>query len=151
MLQALALIAHIQGAWRPGLHATAALAAMERGEPELAIRSVRATQSAAARYGDCPTCSALLNPVGGQAFALIGDRDGAHALAEVAAQLAASFRSSAWSATAESAAASAALADGDLTAARQRFGSAASLYEKAGHSFWAGRASTQLKAVSAAN
>ena len=119
------------------LHATAALAAMERGEPELVIRSVRATQSAAARYGDCPTCSALLNPVGAQAFALVGDREGAHALAEVAAQLAASFASSAWSAMAESAAASAAIADGDLPAARQRFGSAVALYEKAGHTFWA--------------
>ena len=133
------------------LHATAALAAMERGEPELVIRSVRATQSAAARYGDCPTCSALLNPVGAQAFALIGDREGAHALAEVAAQLAGSFGSSAWSAMAESAAASAAVADGDLRSARTRFGSAAALYEKAGHAFWAARASAQLSAVSAAN
>jgi DNA-binding SARP family transcriptional activator len=132
------------------LHATAALAAMERGEPELVIRSVRATQSAAARYGDCQTCSALLNPVGAQAFALNGDRDGAHALAEVAAQHAASFGSSAWSAMAESAAASAAFADGDLPTARQRFGAAAALYEKAGHTFWASRASAQLDAVSAA-
>ena len=32
---------------------------------------MRATESAAARYGDCPTCSALLNPVGAQAFALL--------------------------------------------------------------------------------
>ena len=132
------------------LHATAALAAMERGEPELVIRAVRAAQSAAARYGDCPTCSALLNPVGAQAFALVGDGEGAHALAEVAAQLAASFASSAWSAMAESAAASAAIADGDLTAARQRFGSAVALYEKAGHAFWAERASAQLSAMSAA-
>ena len=99
------------------LHATAALAAMERGEPELVIRSVRAAQSAAARYGDCPTCGALVNPVGAQAFALLGDRDGAQALAAVAAELAASFDSSAWSAMAESAAASAAFADGDLPTA----------------------------------
>jgi len=124
---------------------------MERGEPELVIRSVRATQSAAARYGDCPACGALLNPVGAQAFALVGDGEGAHALAEVASQLAASFASSAWSAMAESAAASAAIADGDLTAARHRFGSAIALYEKAGHTFWAERASAQLSAMSAAN
>jgi hypothetical protein len=132
------------------LHATAAFAAMERGEPERAVRSVRATQSAAARYGDCPTCSALLNPIAAQAFALVGDREGAHALAEAATQLAASFESSAWSAMAESAAASAAVADGDLRMARQRFNSAAILYEKAGQSFWASRASAQLSAVGAA-
>jgi hypothetical protein len=51
---------------------------------------------------------------------------------------------------AQSAAASAAVADGDLVTARQRFQSAADLYERAGHSFWADRASTQVKALSAA-
>jgi tetratricopeptide (TPR) repeat protein len=132
------------------LHATAAFAAMERGEPDGAIRAVRAAQSAAARYGDCPTCSALLNPVGAQAFALVGDRVGAHALAESAARFAAPFQSSAWSAMAESAAGSAAVADGEQVTARQRFRSAAELYEKAGHSFWADRASTQVKMLSAA-
>lgn len=131
------------------LHATAALAAMQRGEPDGVIRAVRATQTAAARYGDCPTCGALLNPVGAQAFALVGDRAGAHALAEAAAQFAASFQSSAWSAMAQSAAASAAVADGDLVTARQRFLSAADLYERAGHSFWADQASTQVKVLSA--
>lgn len=50
-----------------------------------------------------------------------------------------------------SAGASAALADGDLTAARQRLHSAAWLYKSAGHSFWADRASAQQNAVSAAN
>jgi DNA-binding SARP family transcriptional activator len=131
------------------LHATAALAATERGEPELAIRSVRASQSAAARYGDCPTCSALLNPVGAHAFALVGDREGAHLLADAATQLAASFESSAWTAMAESATASAAVADGELPAARERFQSAAVLYDKAGHSFWASRARAQLSVVGA--
>jgi DNA-binding SARP family transcriptional activator len=135
---------------RARLHATAALAAMERGKPEDAIRAVRATQNAAARYGGCPTCSALLNPIGAQAFAMVGDREGAHALAVAATQLAGSFESSAWSAMAESAAASAAVADGDLLVARERFQSAFLLYEKAGHTFWATRALAQMNTVGAA-
>lgn len=133
------------------LHATSALAAMERGEPERAIRAVRSTQGAAARYGDCPTCSALLNPVGAQAYALAGDRAGAHALAQAAAQLAGSLASAGWSAMAESAAASAAVADGDLPAARQRFTAAVALYRKAGHSFWADRTSAQLSGLGSAS
>ncbi|WP_211359720.1 BTAD domain-containing putative transcriptional regulator [Actinocorallia herbida] len=131
------------------LHATAALAAMERGAPEDAIRAVRATQKAAARYGDCPTCSALLNPVGAQAFALVGDREGAHALALSAAQFAESFPSSAWSAMAEATSASAAVTDGDLDAARARFQAAAVLYEKADHPFWAARSLAQRDTVGA--
>lgn len=131
------------------LHATAALAARERGEPEGVIRAVRATQSTAARYGDCATCGALLNPIGAQVFAEVGDREAAHALASAAAQQAASFESSAWSAMAESAAASAAVADGDLRVARERFQSAAVLYEKAGQTFWATLAQAQMNAVGA--
>ncbi|MEV7802258.1 BTAD domain-containing putative transcriptional regulator [Microbispora sp. NPDC088329] len=129
------------------LHATAAFAALERDRPEEVLRAVRATQSAAARYGDCPTCSALLHPVGAQACALVGDREGAHAHAAAAAQFAGSFASSAWSAMAESAAASAAVADGDPYAARERFQSAAALYAEVGHSFWADRATAQANSV----
>lgn len=129
------------------LHATAALAAAERDEPELVIASVRATQAAAARYGDCPTCSALLNPVGARAFALVGDREGARSLAEAAALLAGSVQSAAWSAMAESAAGSVAMAHGDRSGARKRFQSAAAQYEKAGHRFWADRALTDVAAA----
>jgi hypothetical protein len=86
-------------------------------------------------------------PVGAQAFALAG----AHALAEAAVRFAASFQgSSAWSAMAQSAAHSAALADGDLVTARLRFRSAADLYARVGHSFWVDWASTQVKTVSPA-
>lgn len=131
------------------LHATAALAAWQRGEPEGVIRAVRATQSAAARYGDCPTCGALLNPIGAQVFAEVGDREAAHALAAAAAQQAGSFESSGWSAMAESAAASAALADGDPHVARERFQAAIGLYEKTGQAFWATRTRAQLAAVGA--
>lgn len=125
------------------LHATSALAAIERGDPESVIRSVRATQSAGARHGACPTCSAMLNPIGAEAFALIGDIAGAQGLANAAAQLAGSFKSSAWSAMAESAAASVAAAQGDLHAARQRLSSAAVLYDRAGHAYWTSRTLAQ--------
>ncbi|WP_066363288.1 BTAD domain-containing putative transcriptional regulator [Herbidospora mongoliensis] len=122
------------------LHATAALAAMERGNPDDVIRSVRATQNAAARHGDCATCSALLNPVGAQAFALVGDREGAYTLMKAATRLAGSFESSGWNAMAESAAGSVALADGDHAEADDHFHKAAGLYERAGHAFWAEKA-----------
>lgn len=74
----------------------------------------------------------------------MGDREGAHALAEAATQLAGSFESSAWSAMAASTVASAAAADGDLLAARERFQYAALLYEKVGHTFWATWTRAQL-------
>jgi tetratricopeptide (TPR) repeat protein len=130
------------------LHATAALGALEAGEPDSAVRSVRAAQSAAARYGDCPSCSALVNPVGAEALALAGDVAGARVFAQAATQAAASFDSSAWRAMAESAAGSVAAAAGDLTEARARFGTAAALYETAGQPFWVARSLRQAAAVS---
>jgi DNA-binding SARP family transcriptional activator len=135
-----------QHAWGR-LHATAAFAAVEAGDPERATRSVRAAQGTAARYGDCLTCGALLNPVGAQAFALVGDRAGAAECAAAAAQLASSFGSSAWNAMAESAAGSVALADGDRAGARERFQAAATLYEQADHTFWASRLLAQAASL----
>jgi len=81
--------------WRR-IHATAAFAALEQGEPEAAARSVRAAAAAAARYGDCPSCSALLNPIAAEAFAVIGSQTEARAYAEAAAVVAGTFESSAW-------------------------------------------------------
>jgi DNA-binding SARP family transcriptional activator len=125
------------------LHATAAFAAVEAGDPDRAVRSFRAAQSTAARYGDCMTCGALLNPVGAQAFAMVGDVAGADECTAAAEQLAASFPTSAWKAMAESAAGSAALARGDRREGVQRFQAAAKLYDIADHTFWAGRLWTE--------
>ncbi|MER7281144.1 hypothetical protein ABT369_42590 [Dactylosporangium sp. NPDC000244] len=125
------------------LHATAALAAMERGEPEAAVRSVRATRAAAARYGECQTCSALVNPVGAHAYEQLGAAEEARALAAAADQFAGSFPSAAWRGMADAAAAYAAAAAGDLAGAGGRFRSAADGYGRAGHAFWAGRAAAE--------
>jgi DNA-binding SARP family transcriptional activator len=121
------------------IHATAAFAAVTRGDPERAIRSVQAAAAAAAHYGDCPTCSALLNPVAAEAFALLADTDNARAYAEAAARVAEMFTSSAWRAMAESAAGSLSIAEGDQRAAIQHFEAAHDLYERAGQSYWAHR------------
>ena len=129
------------------IYATAAFAQMEEGNPEAAARSVRAAAAAAARYGDCPTCSALLNPIAAEAFGSLGDRNCARAYAEPAAQVAGFFDSSAWRAMAESAKASAAAADGEPSAAREHFEDAAGLYERAGHAYWAKRSRTQAAAI----
>ncbi len=102
------------------LYATAALMALERGDHRAAVRAVRSADAAAARYGDCPTCSALLHPV--------------------AAEVAASFQSSAWRAMSEAAHGWAARAAGDAEIATERFRSAATLFERGGQPYWAGRA-----------
>lgn len=129
------------------IHATAAFARVEQGDPEAAASSVRAAGAAAARYGDCPSCSALLNPIAAEAFAALGDRDRARAHAEAAKRAASFFDSSAWRAMSESAAASVAVVEGETTAARERFTAAAELYERAGHSYWSQRSRAQAAAA----
>jgi hypothetical protein len=129
------------------IHATAAFAHLERDDPEAAARSVRAAAAAAVRYGDCPSCSALLNPVAAEAFAALGDRDSAKAYALAAARVAQMFDSSAWRAMAESAAGSVAAADGRPAEARERFRTAAELYRRVGHSYWAERSLAQTQAA----
>jgi ATP/maltotriose-dependent transcriptional regulator MalT len=121
------------------IYATAAFAAVEQGDPQRAVRSVRAAGAAVARYGDCPTCSALLNPVAAEAFALLDDPESARVYADSASRVARMFASSAWQAMAESAAGSLAAAEGDQTGARLRFDAARQLYERAGQPYWAER------------
>lgn len=129
------------------IHATAAFAALELGDPEAAARSVRTAAGAGARYGDCPSCSALLNPIAAEAFALVGDRDSARAHAELATRVSDLFDSAAWRAMAQSAAASVASAEGETTRAREHFEAAAHLYERAGQPHWAQRSMGQSAAV----
>lgn len=121
------------------IYATAAFAAVERGEPAKAVAALRAAAAASARYGDCPTCSALLNPVAAETFAMLGDGDHAREYGEAAARVADVFASSAWRAMAESAAGSVSRANGDRANARQHFDLAAALYERAGQPFWSNR------------
>jgi ATP/maltotriose-dependent transcriptional regulator MalT len=129
------------------IHATSAFAQLEQDDPEGAARSVRAAAASAVRYGDCPSCSALLNPLAAEAFGALGDLDTARAHAEAAARVASMFESSAWSAMAESAAGSVAAAEGTQTEARARFEEAASLYDRIGHSYWAERSLAQASAA----
>lgn len=119
------------------IYATAGLAALDRDEPASAVHSVQAAAAAAARYGDCPTCSALLNPVAASAFAAIGDIDNACYYRDAADRVATYFSSSAWQAMAESAAGSVGMLGGDRAGARQHFVTASELYRKAGQPFWA--------------
>lgn len=129
------------------IYATAAFAHVEQGDPEAAAGAVRAAGEAAARYGDCPSCSALLNPVAAESFALLDDRDGGRPYAEAATMVAGMFDSSAWRAMAESAAGSVAAADGDQAGARDRFLAAADLYERAGEPYWLRRSREQAAAA----
>jgi DNA-binding SARP family transcriptional activator len=130
-----AMASHVWGR----IHATAAFAAMERDEPASAVYSVQAAAAAAARYGDCPTCSALLNPVAAEAFSRVGDGDNARYYRDAAGRVAGYFSSSAWRAMAESAAASVKLLEGNRAGARGHFGAARDMYAKAGQPFWAER------------
>jgi DNA-binding SARP family transcriptional activator len=121
------------------IYATSAFSALEQDNAAEAVRFVEAAAAAAVRYGECPTCSALLNPIAAQAYAVLGDAPNAHSYADAAAVVASMFNSSAWQAMAESAAGSAAVADGDFVAARKLFDEARSRYEIAGQPYWAGR------------
>ena len=128
------------------IHATAAFAALVQGDAEAAARSVRASAAAAARYGDCPSCGALVNPMAAEAFAALGDRESARAYAEAAGRVADSFDSSAWRAMAESAAASVAAVEGDSARAREHFEAAAALYDRARQPYWQERSRAQAAA-----
>jgi DNA-binding SARP family transcriptional activator len=128
------------------IHATAAFASLARGDPEGAVRSVRETGSAFARYGDCPSCSALLNPVAAEAFAAFGDRERTRVYAQSAATVAEVFESSAWRAMAESAAGSVGLVEGEPQRARAHFETAAELYRRAAQPYWAERSQAQAAA-----
>jgi DNA-binding SARP family transcriptional activator len=128
------------------IYATAAFARIEQGEPEAAARAVRAAGAAAARYGDCPSCSALLNPVAAEALTLLDDLEGARPYVEAATVVAGMFESSAWRAMAASAAGSVAAADDDPALARERFETAAALYERAGQPYWLQRSRAQAAA-----
>jgi predicted negative regulator of RcsB-dependent stress response len=121
------------------IYATHALAALERRDPGAAIRQAQSAAKAAARYGDCPTCSALLHPLAAEAFALVGDAQEARVHAEAAVRVAAMFASSAWRAMAETAAGAALAAEGAHLEARASFDAAAAHYEMAGQPYWASR------------
>ncbi len=122
------------------IHATAALACLQRGDPGGAVRHVRAAAASAARYSDCTTCSALLHPVAAEAYAAFGDAESARPHVAAAGRVADSFASTAWRAMAESSRGSLASAEGNRSRARGRFLRAAELYEMAGQPFWADRA-----------
>jgi DNA-binding SARP family transcriptional activator len=121
------------------IYATRAFSAVESSDPQRAVAAVREAAAAAARYGDCPSCSALLNPVAAEAFAMLKDPDSARPYAASAEQVGKMFASSAWRAMAESAAGNVALAEGNADAARDRFHAAQELYLRAGQPYWAQR------------
>jgi DNA-binding SARP family transcriptional activator/predicted negative regulator of RcsB-dependent stress response len=121
------------------IYATHALMALQRDDPGEAVRHSQAAAKAAARYGDCPTCSSLLNPLAAEAYSLLGDADGARPHAESARRVAAMFRSSAWQAMAETSSGALIAAEGDRPAARAAFEAAAGHYDAAGQPYWAAR------------
>jgi len=122
------------------IHATAALDALERRRPEAAHRAVSEAGRAAVRYGECPSCAAMLHPVAAETHALLGDVDAARFHAEGAERLAKSSRSSAWTAMWDWADGwvSHAMGDGHRAAARLR--SASESFAAAGQPYWHGRA-----------
>lgn len=134
-----AMASHLWGR----IYATAGFAAVERGNPAAAVRAVQAAAAARARYGDCPTCSALLNPVAAEAFSRLGDVDNARHYRDQADLVAGYFASSAWKAMASSAAGSVSALEGNRGTARGHFEAARQLYANAGQPFWANRSARQ--------
>ena len=107
-------------------------------------------EAAAARYGDCPTCSAQLHPMAAEAFAACGDGPAALRHAQAATSTAASFPSSAWSGMAEYANGDAVAATGDPNRALEHFEAAASLFGKVSHVLWAERSRHRAAALRSA-
>ncbi|MGW6918501.1 BTAD domain-containing putative transcriptional regulator [Kitasatospora sp. NPDC054939] len=128
------------------LYATAAFDALERGEPGEAVRSVRAAARTAVRHGECPTCAAPLHPVAAEAFAALGDVDGAAEHAAAARAVPGAADSAARRAMAQSALGSLAAAHGDRAGARARHLTAARLYTGARQPYWAARAKVRAAA-----
>ena len=131
------------------LYATLAYLELERGDPEAAVLAIKNAEAAAARYGDCPTCSGLLHPMAAEAYASCGNAEAAARHARTAINTAEAFKGSAWSAMAASAMSDASRAAGDVGAARRQLEEAAVLYERASHELWAGRARRRLVALDA--
>lgn len=121
------------------LYATEALAALETGDPEAAVRAVRAALESAARHGSCPTCSAMINPLAAEAYAALEDGGQAASHADSAERTAGFWESSAWGAMAVTARAFQRAAAGEASSAADGLIEAAGLYERGGQPFWAAR------------
>jgi tetratricopeptide (TPR) repeat protein len=121
------------------LYATEALAALEGGDPARAAAAARSAAEAAVRYGNCPTCDALLHPVAAEACAALGDEAGAAAHAGTAEWTAGLWNSSAWRAMAVTARAFHHVAAGDLAEGSRALLEAADLYDRAGQPYWSAR------------
>jgi tetratricopeptide (TPR) repeat protein len=121
------------------LHATAALNALERGDPSTASQVVDRAVEAATRTGECATCSALLHPVASQVYAALGDPERAAHHADLAAAVAAHWDTGSWRAMAEMAHAAVLQARAEHQAAAQRFLAAADGFEHIGQPYDAAR------------
>ncbi|HEU5315316.1 MAG TPA: AAA family ATPase [Chloroflexota bacterium] len=117
------------------LRATAALNALERGDPTAASQIVERAVEAAMRTGECATCSALLHPVASQVYAALGDPQRAAHHADLAARVAAHWDTGYWRAMAEMAHAAVLQARAEHQAAAQRFLAAAGAFEHIGQPY----------------
>jgi hypothetical protein len=118
----------------------AALNALEEGAPADAVQAVRMAKEAAARYGDCPSCSALLHPVAAEAFAAFQSPADVEDHLRAAEQIVSYSPSACWRAMAETTHGFHALARNDPMDAWPRFLAAAELYKRVSQPFWAARA-----------
>src|SRR5919202_6290208 len=115
------LAAHLMGR----LYATAALEALDQGDAARAAATVEDAALAAERYGTCAACSALLYPVGAEAYAQLAQVETARQYARAAVEVADRWQSQSWHAMAEYALGATARSEGDLDGARRQFLSAA--------------------------
>jgi DNA-binding SARP family transcriptional activator len=129
------MAAHVWGR----LYATAALDALEEGAPADAVKAVHMAAEAAARHGDCPSCSALLHPLAAEAYAAFRSPAEVEDHLRAAEQILGYAQSACWRAMAETTAGFLALARDEPMDTWPRFLAAATLYERVGQPFWAAR------------
>jgi len=125
------------------LYGTLALNALEQGDVAGATAAIEAAARASERYGNCPTCGALLHPVAAQTFAALGDPERGEPHAQAATQVAGYWESQAWRAMAELARGALARARQEPARAHQHFLDAAAAFELAEQPYEAARALLQ--------
>jgi tetratricopeptide (TPR) repeat protein len=132
------------------VYATAALNALERGEPCAAVCHLDEAAEVAGRTGSCATCSALLYPVAARAYLAIGDFDQAAYHADEARRVATSWESGSWRAMAAMAHAAVLQARTDYVLAYESCLAAAATFEGIGQQFDAARCLVQAGQACAA-
>jgi tetratricopeptide (TPR) repeat protein len=121
------------------IHATAALIALEGGDPSAAAEILARAGEVAEQTGGCTTCDALLHPTAAETYVALGDLNRAEHHARAAGEVAGQWESGSWRAMADMAQATILGARGEAGEAAESFQRAATAFGQIGQRFDAAR------------